>query len=821
VRRAAVLLATGLLLAGLVVSRPLAWELVDTLPVGARGLRELPVLSRWPSDALQLYYQLWLARDGVLGPTPAFTDPYQFRTNGSRFNLPQAFLPLAVPFTILSIGGPHVAYNLLVLLSFPAAGLAAFALARRHGAGPLGAAVAGLVLAVAPARLGPLFGGQPAGFAAALLPLVVLGLDQAIAGGRRAGGLLGGAAWLALAMLEPHHAYLAGAFALAYAAARWRDPGSARPRTGPALGLFALGVLAGVAWLLLLRQTFLVGSVAEAGRSLDEVRTFSPGLRALAEPATYGGLGAAALALAGCGAAASGAPAGVRLVYAGAAATGLLLSLGPTVPGLPLYQALHRWAPLFALIRNPEKFRILVSLGVAVLAALGADAAVRRARRWPPRTRRTAGVALLAAVGLTTAPWHPIAVSRFRDSPVYQALRAEGGRALYLPVWPGDSAWSSLYLYGVTWTRVPMVNGYSPLVPRRYVEAVFEPLQALNVGDLGPAEHAALRRLGVTHVVVDRGAFPPQASPFPSALTLARLGASGALEPVRAADPLWLFRVADRTPAPPAPASSPVGLLFEAERLPRETGAPAGDARASGARIALARPAVDRPGFLAFGPYVPLPAGAYRAVFRLRGTGLTVEVAAERGRRHLARAAVAPAPAWTDAELPFTAAGGRPLEFRVHWDGTAEAAVDWVHVVTADRPEPEWAFEVEALPHRLGETRDLAASGGLAARADPVESLRGDLVSGPTRWYPAGRYRVVLRARAETATHGPLLRLAVTEPAGQRLAERLVDATELPPGAYREVALDFALERPQVVELPVGYLGDAPVLLDRLRVERW
>jgi hypothetical protein len=122
------------------------------------------------------------------------------------------------------------------------------------------------------------------------------------------------------------------------------------------------------------------------------------------------------------------------------------------------------------------------------------------------------------------------------------------------------------------------------------------------------------------------------------------------------------------------------------------------------------------------------------------------------------------------------------------------------------------------LPHRLGEREDPEASGGWAAHADPVESLRGELLSGPARLFPAGRYRLAVRLRAEAAGQGPLLRLSVTEPAGRTLAARVVDAAEAPPGAYREVTLDFALDRPTVLEAPVTYLGGVGILFDRVTI---
>lgn len=819
-KRAALLVAGLALAIGLVVARPLPAELTRGLPVGSRQLAELPVLARTAGDTLQLYYQLWLVQDGLLGPTPLFQDPYQFRVDGPRWNLPQAFLPLALPFTVLSPLGLHAAYNLLVLLSFPAAALAAYGLARRCTADPRAALVAALGFSVLPVRLDALFGGHPAGFAMALVPAVVWGLDAALAGGRWGGALGGGLALLALAMLEPQYTYLVAGFAAPYVVAR---AATAPPDRAPwALVAFGLLAAAAVGWVFMLRHTFVTGSVAEAGRPLAEVRLFSPGPGELANPATFGGLAMAGLALVGLGAGRDRARLGLRLVFGAAFVLGVVLSLGPAVPGVPLYQALHRWLPFFAMIRNPAKFHVLTGLGVLVLAALGARALLSRLDRHGRRTGDLAAAGLAAAVLVMTAPWHGIAVARFRDSPVYETLRQEATRVLYLPVWPGDSAYSSVYLYSVTRTRVPAVNGYSAFVPRRYVHEIFEPLEPMNVGDLDGEATAALSRLGVSHVVVDRAVFPPQVSPYPSAFTIGRLQASPALALIAAADPLWLFRVTGEAPGGRVPRpTSAVGLFHEAEWQSRQTGTVAPAPEASGGRAVLARPGADAAGYLAFGPYRPLPAGSYVARFRVRGAGLHLDVATDQGQRILAeRTLDAGSASWTDVVLPFTVERARPLEFRVAWDGRSEAAADWVLVVAADRPEPEWTYEVEQLPHRLvGERPDPEASGGWAGYADPAESLRAPLVTGPARLFPAGRYRLALRLRATAPARGPLVRLAVTTPAGPELAGRTVDAAEVLPGAYREVTLDFALGQSLVLEFPVAYLGDVEVLFDRVTVE--
>ena len=801
--------------AALVVSRPLPVEITRGLPVGARQLAELPVLTRVSADTLQLYYQLWLVRDGLLGPTPLFTDPYQFRVDGPRWNLPQAFLPLALPFTAFSVLGLHAAYNLLVLLSFPAAGLAAYGLARRLTDDPAAAVVAGIGFALLPARTAPLFGGHPAGFAMALVPAMLWGLDVALREGRIAGGVGGGTALVALAMLEPQYTYLAGGLALAHASMRVAIGPARRLPLAPLLTFAGLAIVA-AGWVLMLRQAFVAGSIAEAGRGLDEIRLFSPGLRALADPARYGGLMLAVLAVVGLRAQGRPGDSGLRLLYGTALTLSLLLSLGPTIPGFPLYQALHRFVPFFGMIRNPEKLQLATSVATVVLAGLGARATLDGIAAKPGPRRAAVLGGLLALVLIATPPWHGIAFSRFGDSPVYETLRREASRVLYLPVWPGDSSHSGLYLYAVTRTRTPMINGYSPLVPRRYVDTVFEPLAAMNVGDLGAGEAEALRRLGVSHVVVDRAAFPPQVSPYPSAFTVEGLRTSGVLALQQVAGPLALFRVTGGAPASNR-QTSPVGVFFEAERQNHAAGVVVDAPEASGGRAVAGRPGAAAK-FLTFGPYRPLPAGAYVARFRVRGSGLRLDVTSDFGERVLAERAVDPGPGWVDEVLPFRVDHARPLEFRVAWDGRRDAAVDWVLVVAADRPEVERTYEVEALPHRLGEQADPAASGGWAAYADPAESLRGDLVGGPARLFPASHYRLAVRLRAAGVGRGPLVRLSVTEPAGRTLAARVVDAGEVPPGEYREVTLDFTLDRPRVLEFPVAFLGDVGVFFDRVTV---
>jgi hypothetical protein len=361
-----------------------------------------------------------------------------------------------------------------------------------------------------------------------------------------------------------------------------------------------------------------------------------------------------------------------------------------------------------------------------------------------------------------------------------------------------------------------MLNGYSPAPPRRYEAEVVRPLRALNVGDVGPAEHTRLRELGVTHVVLDR-ALPP-VGPFPFALTRDRLTRSAGLALVRAADPLWLFRVLDTPVLPPVAPTSPAGVFVEAESLGRETGEIVADPDAAGGHRVAARAGVDRAGRLLSDLEILLPRGSYRMTLRARGDAGRLEVRTADDRRLLAVRSCEASAAWIDVGVVFHLLRAEPVRAELFWDGRGDASVDTVSLVFADRPEPEWAFEIENLEHWGREQADPAASAGRVVLADPAHHAGLAVVLGPSRRFPAGRLRLALGARLAGPAAGPLLVVTAMEPEGPVHASRTVDAVELGAQHYRDVELTFELARPTVLDFPIEYLGAVPVYLDRLAV---
>jgi hypothetical protein len=348
------------------------------------------------------------------------------------------------------------------------------------------------------------------------------------------------------------------------------------------------------------------------------------------------------------------------------------------------------------------------------------------------------------------------------------------------------------------------------------------------MGRLGAAEHARLPRYGVRQVILDGDAFPLRVNPFGAAFTRRSLEGSPFLDlvatPTEDAQ-LWVFRVRDE-PRPVAPQAerSPLGTYWEAESLPRETGRVVLDAEGSNGRAVEGRAERDRAGFLAFGPYRLLPAGPFRATFRVRGenAGLTLQVTTRGGATVLGEQSVRLAsPDWDEIAVRFDLPEPTIIETRARWDGAGQAVVDAVSIVFADVPDPAPAFEVEELGHGLADRTDADASSGRAAYARPDRAPRDWLWQGPYRGYPAGRYRLVVRLKVDQVTTGSLAwcgaRAAASGPA---LGGRDVDGVELPvAGRYSEVAVPFALTRRTVLELSCIYRGTTGIWFDRLRVE--
>jgi len=414
---------------------------------------------------------------------------------------------------------------------------------------------------------------------------------------------------------------------------------------------------------------------------------------------------------------------------------------------------------------------------------------------------------------------------------VYDRLAREqraGEAILELPVWPGDTSWSSIYLWYVTRYRNPLLNGYSPAVPRDYAGRIFQPLYPLDFGEMRRPQYDLLRRQGVRFIVFHEEAYPPQVSQFPVRLATENLRNSPFLETLASEPPLWLFRLRDEVPqaAPTFAATSPIGSLWEGELSLAPPGQRRADPLASDGAVAT-YPAgragiINRPI-----PRRVFPTGSFRVQARFLaadgrpfpGLGLTVKNA-ESGLvlATTALAAAAAGNGLVDLTTTFALAEPTPIFVELTTDGSSPVNWDFLLLTFADEPEPRLAWEVEDLWHMGRTVADPEASGGLAVQLDPERDPHDFAFSGPNRLLPAGSWTATLRFMAAPPAV-ERFEVAVGGAASAPLAAAPLPPLPAPSGpGYQEVAVPFTIERSAPLRLRVFFPGRRRLLLDRVVV---
>jgi len=491
------------------------------LLVVALGYLGLGVLVTWPlaSDPgrlitpnadsyLNAWAMAWVVHQGLIDPAHLYDantyHPLPLALAYTETLLPQALQ--ALPVRLLG-GSALLAYNLVLLATFPLAGLGAYLLARDLGASRVGALLAGLAFGFGAFRNEHLVHVQT--LSHAWLPFALLALRRALAA-PRVGWLAVLAGFSALQALSSGYYAVMAALGLGVAfvhQARHRPLRHA---------LRVAAALAGAALLcvLLLLPQILVQQGHQLKRGREECARWSARWTSYLDPGAHGALpqqrwlverfptgeplypGLAVLVLA-----AAGIPRLRRSREARFAAlllaTGLLFSLGPDIRLGPWtltgpYE-LIRQAPGASGLRTPVRLAVLGLLGLGLLAALAWTALAAR-RRWAPWL----GAGLLL---LTAAEAWPTGLSRaIRPAPEPPAaLRvldgAPRGAVLELP-W-NDWEEAALYMYWSTAHWQPLVDGFG----------AFQPPGFRMVGLIGrrwPSPHAAhqLRARGVRYVVV-------------------------------------------------------------------------------------------------------------------------------------------------------------------------------------------------------------------------------------------------------------------------------------------------------------------------------
>lgn len=842
----------------LLLSAPLAQHFTKAIPYTRLAPGAEAVGTNVVGDHLQLYYRFWLLGDTLFGRSSPYQNRYEFsRSPDHKQPLASYFFPASLIFLLFGWLGPAAGYNAALLAAFVFSGLAMYALVFHYTRDRAAALIGGTAFAAAPFVSISLFAGHPICLAAFFVPLSILLLERLLLTRSRRTAVVASVVFILLADNDLHALYFVAILCPLFIV---RHFAGLRPRSwaGEIRALFVplliVTVLAGAAVAFKLSLLPRSGSLGGPSRSLQEIAHLSPHLDDLLK---RDGLvvpshvypGAAILLVAALGLAVAvlrrrrtpedRGLSRLALFFSALFVVSLMLAFGPNFPVKAPYLFLYEHLPKFALLRQTSKLILPASFALAVLAGLG-WAALRRAL--PGRCGHAAAAIVLTAIitdgspllrpgtGFSLLPPRVEAYERvFRSRP--------GSRVVNVPIWPGNDAWTSHYLYYATIYRTVMVNGYNPIVPPGYQTEVFQPLASLNAGQIRESQYELLQRTGLDYLIFHEESFPEKVCIFPAQYALDNLLGSPYLELAAREAPVTVFRI--RAPEEVSSRderfrSSVVGLVQPAWRW-GEGAARADSEAASGTVLEIPEQAAT----VRLRRARTTPAGRYLLSVSLKPAGnaqfsLLVRRAADDavlGERSFSESGAG----YRTVTLEFSLEDSAPLYYQLRRSGgEGTLAVDWLYLLFADQQEPLETFEFDELYHSGNTVPDDRASGGralLLTETDPP----GQATRGPYRLYGPGHYllsaRLALPERAalpaETVIGSMVLRNHLDEYGAERdrpenviLAEQSFTAGTFGGGTgFHEVAFPFTLERPAFLSVNLMNFQHG-LLADRATVTR-
>jgi hypothetical protein len=437
-------------------------------------------------DHLQLAWAFWLPGHQLGRGAAPWADPYTFRPESTAAPNVQGWL-FGAPFWAFDQVLGHIwAYNLIVLLSFVAAGGLACAWLRSLGVSRAAALVGGAAFALAPYRVGQST-GHLLGLISFLLPATLLALER-----RR---FVWAAVVLAAIPLSGQIHLAMGAVVLA-AGYIWAQVDRSD------WGRAAFTPLAAVVCGIVVERVVVGGSGAGGGRSFAQVRHYSAelsdfvtrGIGSGVEELVFVGWLVPLVAVAGLVVVRR--RRGLATFLGLSAVVPALLALGANVP---LYEVL--WHGLFPLrlARVPERLLPISCLAIAALVAFAVQGLLGR-RRFGPAV--TAAVTVASIVILALDLRVPVfgAVEPDRANRAYAAIRGSG-RMFELPVFRPDIHYGSVYLAYARQSPRERPQGYSTTA-RPAADRLARDLRGVSCG-----RGAIPEALGVRFVVVHRGLY--------------------------------------------------------------------------------------------------------------------------------------------------------------------------------------------------------------------------------------------------------------------------------------------------------------------------
>jgi hypothetical protein len=822
-----------------IVTWPLAVRVGDAVPYTPQNIQGDAPRAMVAGDHLQLLYRFWLLDDMLNCNSPFGRNVYEF--NSGDDNARRMSGAYYLPFSLVHVGLAHVfgtafGWNFTGLLSLWLTYVFTILVLRFYTRDDFTAFIFAAVAVLSPYRYWALLSGNPTGFAMLWPPVVVFGLELAFRRGRTAGGVIAGAGLLLCCFSDVQLFLFVFIMAACWGAGLFLRHWLAEKRRFAAAACDGLRLLWPVAAALLLCFVYsrhlmqMIGSSAHmaGGRSMQEVALYSPTVRMLFSPdmshgtgGMYVGYSWIAIAVFGTAAAIYSAfrcrrawrGAAVAAVWMAALTCLYLLALGSHGPGegITLLVARKIISPL-RMVRSPSRVVALAPTLIAIMLCVVAAPALAKLRPGKKvllmclfAVTMTFEYARCTSIGLTILDTHQGAYASIKAD--HSGRSASPVRAMALPLWPGDTHWSSLYQYHASLHGVRMLNGYSPVVDRNYYEHVFRSLRSMNAGAIDDSQLDALLRMDIHYVLFYEDAFPEIVSPFPAARTLSCLGANPRLAYLGRDKRVWAFRILE------APGQASAGPIFS---IPAGFPARFYDVQASRKNAAALVP--DQ---LAAGGSAVRLSEAHPQIFvsrmgALGGEGI-VWLARVRGQGSFRLVMQGEGVDWKSASQPFASDSwqwvavsteGMPAyssgNVAMDWLG-GQLDVDFICLTTIREPMGP-CYLPAACFFRAGEANDADGS----VLFDPARDVKGRIFYGPRLPFKPGRYRVTLEYSSEAPENALLGTWAIEKP--------ITRAVEVRAGTAQAV-LDIDQGSNLPVEFAFNFAAAHKVILRSVRVE--
>ena len=483
-------LLVAMLLLGLTVLffLPLILDMSNSLLVPGFGGTQLGQQSR---DKYHFIWNFWWLRYAI----PAHLDPLRtqlmFYPQGASLALQTIdYLDGAIAAPLVLAFTKIFSYNVVILLSFPLAGVTAFLLSWHLTESRLASVIGGLIYAFFPQHTAQAIFGHPNIANVAWFPAYFLALMLTFESGKAKYALLAAVILSALTLIDLEQLVMAGIGTLIYLVYRVIETRAAHPLRFLTLACLTAAVAIGVTSPYLYSAYTAAASGSRAAPAITEALRNSAIPRLYLTPPPYNALYGASFSSSYGGLV--GGP-GNWIIFVGWTALGLaaigaittkdrrkyflialvvvffLFSLGPSQsPSALSFQSLYTFIydhiSILHYFRSTARFSIMVMLGLSCLAAMGAQRILRIAEARRGRFSAEKVVALLMMVLILVEYMPAAAAEPVVSSNAYSVISRDADEFSILEL-PATTTQAQFALYEQTFHGKPLVNGKTSQSP--------------------------------------------------------------------------------------------------------------------------------------------------------------------------------------------------------------------------------------------------------------------------------------------------------------------------------------------------------------------